>query len=233
LIAHADMNGDGKVGWGRYWKLSGPSGDARGGDTTFAMGCALPRNKAYDDELYDDARITQFLIELYRTTKDPRYLATAKAAIDATWGQGESEAGGRGFAYYKTIGPCDRGWLVKNVNMLMAVPIASLATITGEGKYRERAEKMLWLEHAELDRTVGGRTAPNLGYYDTETMARHPTRELMSKERKRQTAASRSCATWRPDREKAASSTSALRRAALLWPSVISAGIPAPIGAMW
>jgi hypothetical protein len=174
LIAHGDMNGDGKVGWGRYWKLSGPSGDDRGGNTTFASGCTLARNQAYDDELYDDARITQFLIELYRTTKDPRYLAAAKAAIDATWGQGESEAAGRGFAYYKTIGPCDRGWLVKNVNMLMAVPIASLATITGEGKYRERAEKMLWLEHAELNRTANGRPAPNLGYYDTETMASHP-----------------------------------------------------------
>jgi hypothetical protein len=158
LIAHADMNGDGQTGWGRYWKSD--LGD--GGNTAFDTGCALELNRAYDDELYDIARIAHFLIALAATTEEERYLATARAAIDATWEDGEATLGGAGFAYFKTEGACDKGWQVKNINMLMAVPIALLARATGEAKYEERARQMLAAERAEIE-------AGNLGYHARET----------------------------------------------------------------
>ena len=170
LIAHGDMNGDGKVGWGRYWKLSGPSGDNRGGNTTFARGCVFPRNAAYDDEMYDNARIVHFFLDLYHVTADVRYLRVARQAVDDTWEQGESTHGGHGFSYFKTIGPCDRGWQIKNINMLMAVPLAMLAQITEETRYRQRAEQLIYLERQELNRNFNGRSTPNLGYYTIETM---------------------------------------------------------------
>lgn len=165
LIAHSDMNGDGKVGWGRYWMLTGPSGDSHGGNTTFGRGCPLPRNRAYDDELYDDARIARFLVDLYQESHDERYLDAAKRVIDATWAYGDATLGGNGFAYFKTIGPCDHGWHVKNINVLMAVPIAKLSSITGELKYIHRARQILIEEHSQI---VGG--SPNFGYYANQTM---------------------------------------------------------------
>jgi uncharacterized protein YyaL (SSP411 family) len=66
-------------------------------------------NAAYDDELYDDARVLHFLLEMYRATKGERYLSAAKSAIEATWGYGEATLEGRGFSYFKTSGDCDRG----------------------------------------------------------------------------------------------------------------------------
>lgn len=175
LIAHSDMNGDGKVGWGRFWKLSGPSGDAIGGNTSFALDCTLPRNKAYDDELYDDARIAQFLLELHQTTDDVRYLKTAQEVIDNTWEVGEATQNGAGFAYFKTIGACDRGWHVKNINVLMAVPLAILAKVTGDHKYWKRLEAVMLEERSQIRRTVDGRLAPNLGYVSVETMMKKLT----------------------------------------------------------
>jgi hypothetical protein len=169
LLAHADENGDGKTGWGRYWNLAAPSGDSSGGNTTFARGCSLPRNHAYDDELYDDARITHFLLELFHTTGEQRYLAGARKAIDDTWDHGEQTFNGNGFAYDKTIGPCDRGWQMKNINMLMAVPMALLAKATGDARYRKRAEQLIYDERAQIEHVVDGKPAPNLGYYSIAT----------------------------------------------------------------
>lgn len=176
LISHSDMNADGKVGWGRFWKLSGPSGDAIGGNTTFALDCTLPRNRAYDDELYDDARIAQFLLELYQSTDDARYLKSAQEVIENTWDVGEPTQGGAGFAYFKTIGPCDRGWHVKNINVLMAVSLAMLAKVTGDQRYWRRLEAVMMEERAQIRRTVDGRLAPNLGYLGVETMIKKPTK---------------------------------------------------------
>lgn len=176
LIAHPDMNGDGAWGWGRYWPADPgrPSFDGKGGNTSFVMGCIAPRNKAYDDEIYDDARVGHFLLDLYLATSDRRYLAATQRMIDDTWHYGETTPGG-GFYYYKTIGACDRGWHVKNINMLMAVPMAQLAKVTGDAKYRLRLRAMLRAEAAELDRTVDGKPAPNFGYYAVQTMLRRPT----------------------------------------------------------
>ena len=176
LVAQADMNRDGFVGWGRYWSKSEgtPSRPGDGSNTTFSIDCALERNKAYDDEMYDNARIGHFLLDLYDVTKDPRYLQSARRMVDDTWGIGEKDSNG-GFFYYKTAGMCDRGWHVKNVNMLMAIPIALLVRITGEAKYRKRLEAMMKAEQIEVRRTIDGRPAPNLGYYSVQTMRDHPT----------------------------------------------------------
>lgn len=175
LIIHSDMNRDGKVGWGRFWKLSGPSGDATGGNTTFALACTYSRNRSYDDELYDNARIAQFLLELYQVTDDVRYLKTAQKVIDDTWEVGEPTHDGAGFAYFKTIGLCDRGWHVKNINVLMAVPLAMLARISGGQKYWQRLEAVMLEERSQTRRTVDGRHAPNLGYLSIDTMMKKPT----------------------------------------------------------
>lgn len=176
VAAHPDMNRNGTYGWGRYWSKSEgtPSRPGDGSNTTFSMGCALERNKAYDDEMYDNARIGHFLLELHLVTRDPRYLNATRQMIDDSWTFGEKDGDG-GFYYYKTIGSCDRGWHVKNINMLMAVPMALLSQITGEAKYRERLDAMMKAELAEIRRTIDGKPAPNLGYYGVQTMREHPT----------------------------------------------------------
>lgn len=175
LISHSDMNGDGKVGWGRFWKPSSPSRDAIGGNTTFVLDCTQPRNRSYDDELYDNARIAQFLLELYQNTDDVRYLKTAQKVIDDTWEVGETTQDGTGFAYFKTIGACDRGWHVKNINVLMAVPLAMLANRSGDQKYWKRLEAVMLEERSQIRRAVNGRLAPNLGYVSIDTMMKKPT----------------------------------------------------------
>lgn len=178
LLAAADLNGNGTTGWGRYWaKIDGaPSMPGDGSNTSFVMGCTLDRNKAYDDEFYDNARIGHFLLALHEVTGDRRYLDAVRRMIDDTWEFGERTASDDGFYYYKTIGACDRGWHVKNINMLMAVPMGMLAKATGEPKYRQRFEAMLRAETDELRRTTAnGVAAPNLGYYAVDTMRRHPT----------------------------------------------------------
>ena len=161
LIAHADMNHDGKSGWGRYWSRDGSSA---GGAAAFSRGCKMRPNAAYDDEMYDDARVLHFLLEMYRTTKVDRYLAAAKAAIDDTWDDGETTFAGRGFAYFKTSGECDRGWHVKNINALMALPLAILAGSASDPRYRRRAEQLVFGELAEVGRPEDG-TPANLGYF--------------------------------------------------------------------
>jgi hypothetical protein len=176
IVGYPDMNHNGTYGWGRYWpKIEGSqSQPGDGSNTTFAIGCLLEKNKPYDDEMYDNARIGHFLLEFYEVTKIPSYLEVVRRMIDDTWDVGERNRDG-GFFYFKTIGPCDRGWHVKNVNMLMAVPIALLARITGKPKYRERLEAMIRAELDEVRRMIDGKPAPNLGYYGVQTMRDHPT----------------------------------------------------------
>jgi hypothetical protein len=176
LLAHPDMNGNGTTGWGRYWaKAAGsPSIPGDGSNTTFSIGCTLAPNKPYDDEMYDNARVGHFLLDLHLATKDPRYLAATRKMLDDTWNDGEATPEG-GFYYNKTVGACDRGWHVKNVNMLMAVPMALMAKITGERKYQDRIAAMMRAETIEVRREVNGRPAPNLGYYAVQTMREHPT----------------------------------------------------------
>lgn len=176
IIRYPDMNQNGTYGWGRYWsKIEGSqSQPGDGSNTTFAIGCSLEKNKPYDDEMYDNARIGHFLLELYEVTRIPSYLEAVRRMIDDTWEVGERNRDG-GFFYFKTIGLCDRRWHVKNVNMLMAIPIALLARITGEPKYRERLKAMTRAELAEVRRMIDGKPAPNLGYYGVETMRDHPT----------------------------------------------------------
>jgi hypothetical protein len=60
--------------------------------------------------------------------------------------------------------------MVKNINMLMAVPVALLAKATAQDRYRRRAEQLIAAEMEELDRTVAGKPAPNLGYYSVDTV---------------------------------------------------------------
>ena len=170
LVRYTHMNSGGRAGWGRYWKLAGPSGDTVGGHTTHARDCVLERNKAYDAEMYDVARVLHFLTELYRTTKTRAYLDIAKQVADDTWNDGDQSSDGLAFYYFKTIGACDRGWRVKAVNMLMAPPMALLALETGQSRYRQRAEQLMTGERREIDRVANGRPAPNFGYYAIETM---------------------------------------------------------------
>lgn len=162
LIAHSDMNRDGEVGWGRYWDLPASSSDGAGGNTSFSVGCDLPRNKPYDDELYDDARIGHFLVELHRSTGDSKYLEAARQMIDDTWMLGVETFDGKGFAYYKTSGACDRGWLVVNINALMAVPLTYLAHLNPGSRYAHRADRVLFDFRSQLRQG-------NLGYYAIET----------------------------------------------------------------
>lgn len=169
LLTHSDVNGDGKIGWGRYWALPGPSGDKAGGNTPFILGCPYLRNSPYDDELYDDARIGHFLVALYDVTKEPKYLDAVRQMVEDTWALGEETLGGRGFAYFKTSGACDRGWHVKNINLLMAIPLAYLARETREDRYQRRAEQIVADYRSQLERRVNGSPAPNLGYYAVET----------------------------------------------------------------
>jgi hypothetical protein len=175
LIGNPDVKHTGKTGWGRFWdKDGGASMPGDGSNTSFAMGCPLARNKPYDDEMYDDARIGHFLLDLYLATKDQRYLDVTRKMLDDTWDIGEATPDG-GFFYYKTIGACDRGWHVKNVNMLMAVPVALMAKITGEHRYHDRLAAMMLAERMEVRRMINGQPAPNLGYYAVQTMREHPT----------------------------------------------------------
>jgi hypothetical protein len=169
LIEHADMRGNGTTGWGRYWPLDTAGSDGKGGDTGFSRNCTMKPNAAYDDDFYDNARIAHFLLDLYNVTKEEKYLTAARKMIDDTWSQGQTTRNG-GFYYFKTSGDCDKGWLVKNINMLMAVPMAMLASATNEPKYKERLDAMLRAERAELS------GVPNFGYYSVETMAREPRR---------------------------------------------------------
>lgn len=174
LLAHGDMNHDGKLGWGRYWPDSASGSDGKGGASTFSRGCVLPPNRAYDDEIYDDAYVTDFLLDLYGTVRDRRYLDAARQVIENTWNDGAPVYGGTGFMYWKTIGACSRGWYIKNINMLMAVPMARLAKITGERRYDERFDSMMRAELHDVRHSVDGRPAPNLGYYALETMHDRP-----------------------------------------------------------
>jgi hypothetical protein len=162
LLANEDLDGDGKVGWGRFWSPDqGTSRPGDGSNTTFSRDCPLARNKPYADELYDDARIGHFLIELYRTSGEPRYLEAVKAMLAATWNLGAATRGG-GFFYYKTKGPCDAGFHVKNVNMMMATVLALVNGLSPEPRYAERLTALLRAEHAEL---AGPDHSANLAYY--------------------------------------------------------------------
>lgn len=175
VIGKPDMNGNGTTGWGRYWGTStSPSIPGDGSNTTFVQGCTVARSKPYDDEMYDNGRIGHFLLDLHLATKDISYLDATRRMFDDTWAMGETTPEG-GFYYYKTVGACDRGWHVKNINMLMAVPVALMAKITGEAKYRERIAAMMRAETIETRREIDGRPAPNLGYYAVHTMREKPT----------------------------------------------------------
>lgn len=174
LLRHADMSGDGKLGWGRYWNIKSGSGDGAGGNTPFYRGCSLARDKAYEDETYDNGRILQFLLPLYSATRSDAYLAAAIRVVEDTWSNGARTLGGRGFVYNKTGGPCSAGWGIKNINVLMLTPMAELAAITGRKRYRDRASQLLAAAEFEVFRTVDGQPAPNLGYYTSRVQRERP-----------------------------------------------------------
>lgn len=176
VSAHGDQNGDGKIGWGRFWgtNSASPSMPGDGSNTTFAMGCELRRNRPYDDEMYDNGRIGHFLLDMHKVTGNQTYLDSTRRMLDDTMDQGSATPDGIGFYYFKTIGPCDRGWHVKNINMLMAVPVALMAERTGDQRYWRRLRAMMHVELAEIRRSAQGRPIPNLGYYAIHTMREKP-----------------------------------------------------------
>ncbi|MGQ3280210.1 MAG: hypothetical protein ACT6WE_27210, partial [Shinella sp.] len=169
LLAHGDMNGDGKLGWGRYWPNTEAYSDGKGGHTSFGGGCTLSSNRRYDDEMYDNAKITDFLLDLYSTVPDGRYLDAARSVMENTWSVG-SPVYGDGFMYWKTAGACSHSWYVKNINMLMAMPMARLAKVTRESRYADRLQAMMKAELHDIRRTVSAHPAPNFGYFALKSM---------------------------------------------------------------
>lgn len=162
LLANADLDNDGKVGWGRFWSPdAGTSRPGDGSNTTFSRNCTLPRNGPYADELYDDARIGHFLLDLRQVTSETRYSDAVKAMLTATWNLGAPAPGG-GFYYFKTKGPCDAGFHVKNVNMLMATVLALADSQEPEPRHAGRLAALLRAEHGEL---YGPQGSANLAYY--------------------------------------------------------------------
>jgi hypothetical protein len=176
LVANGDRNNDGKIGWGRFWPGDPKSASAKGdgANTTFALECKLPRNKPYDDEMYDNARIGHFLLDLYDVTRDNKYLNAVDRMLADTWKLVGVTPEGAVY-YSKTAGDCDQGWHIKNINMLMAVPMARMAQLSGRPIFAERARSMIAAEVDELRFMSNGRQRPNFGYY-----ARHTMRERAS-----------------------------------------------------
>ncbi|SDG72923.1 hypothetical protein [Bosea robiniae] len=162
LLVNADLDNDGKIGWGRFWSpAAGTSRPGDGSNTTFSRNCTLPRNGPYADELYDDARIGHFLLDLHQVTSETRFSDAVKAMLTATWNLGAPIPGG-GFYYFKTKGPCDAGFHVKNINMMMAAVLALANSQEPNPRYAERLATLLRAEHDELNEAQG---SANLAYY--------------------------------------------------------------------
>lgn len=183
LVRAWDMDGDGKAGYGRFFSSSygyakgkANSRVVDGGYTYFADG-ACQRNRAYQTDLFDTALVMEFLGDLAKSLiassapEDKKageiYAKFAKRIADDTWTNGEAFANGKYFYYWRTTGACERGWDIKNVNLMMVEPLLTIARLSGERRYEDRARIVWETERWELGQDG---SSPNFGYYGKRTI---------------------------------------------------------------
>ena len=187
IAAQADLNGDGRLGWGRLWikgrRVHGYN-LKNGGYTYFtdAAGCSLGSfagvrmNEAYREEAFDVAHVSLFLLEVALATRDAalarRLVQVVRRAMDDSWDDGEAvdALSPPGWYYWKTLGgPCEIGFRVKNTNLRMGTALGLLHRLllgsdpayaaAGRSRYLLRARAILRTNDDELFRRH------NLGYF--------------------------------------------------------------------
>jgi len=178
--AHADLNGDGRVGWGRLWikgrRVHGYN-LKDGGYTYFtdARGCSLGSfggvrmNPAYREEAFDVAHVSLFLLEVALVTRDAALARSlvqeVRRAMDDSWDDGGAveAVSPPGWYYWKTLGgPCEAGFRIKNTNLRMGTALGLLHRLlllsepayaaSGRARYLQRARAILRTNDDELFR---------------------------------------------------------------------------------
>ena len=164
-----DMDGDGRVGWGRFWAVredDRKGSRVRDGGYTYFPKPGCKRNQPYATEMFDSAFVIRHLLDvsLVMNRLDPeahkqdieKLISVARSAVDDTWNDG-ALVDGR-FYYWKTAGECERDWFIKNTSLLFGVNLLKLYYLNGDVRSSERAGATVRAEEYELERG-------NYGYY--------------------------------------------------------------------
>jgi hypothetical protein len=172
-----DMDEDSLAGFGRIFPSAKSTGETSArvvdGGYTYYWDGSCQRDRAYQTDLFETAIVMGFIADLASILRKSeggaaeRYIAFARRLADDTWSNGEAFGEGRYFYYWRTTGECERGWDIKNINLMLAIPLLTIADLTGDRRYRDRAQT-LW--NTELWELGQDGSAQNYGYYGKRTV---------------------------------------------------------------
>lgn len=149
LVAQKDLNRDGRIGWGvpatREKKKSCPE---PGMLDAFSDGTCNPVNTEYT---FQTGLVVMCLAQAFEQTGESRFRQTAIQALNDSWNVGQKPAGCADcFYYWYSYSANDFNRYVRNTNVLMGAAAAWAWKVSGEPKFRERANQIANSELREL-----------------------------------------------------------------------------------
>ena len=156
LIARANMDADGRVGWGLPDKGSFRTCRGPGSWDPFNKGTCNPGGTSY---MYETGLAATCLARAGLVTGDRTYVDFARRVLSGSRSLGTALKGCRDcFTYWYSYHPNDRGRFVRNTNALMGMAHAWAYAATGEEHFAERAREVANALMLDLERK-------NFGYF--------------------------------------------------------------------
>lgn len=171
LVEEKDLNKDGRVGWGIPREREKTARCPQEGMLDpFSDGTCNPVHTEY---MFQTALATMCLARAYEISGEASFRQVAKQAIDDSWNVGAApKECPQCFYYWYSYSRSDFDRYVRNTNALMGAAVAWVWKITGDPKYKARAEQVARAEAREVK-------AGNMGYFgmDDPRFRSNPQRE--------------------------------------------------------